>query len=260
MENLKITLTKMATLNIKDQETLRAYSELHEEFFLNLDSFITGTVFRSKKNIIQLSNLTREYGIDVDDIRFDCLERCISKLELVLANDLEAQIPYMYTMCNRIIVDYFRNAVKYASTTVSLNEELNNHNGKDDSRKTKSLEDFTMDAKANTESNYVAKTQVLEILNKYSNNADSLLCAVATKIAGDKPAELAEVIISEGSVQKALALYLQGVQEEFNIGYEELPTLPHVKNIGLSKLISNNTSVSSKTVSAKISNILHRSK
>lgn len=90
--------------------------------------------------------------------------------------------------------------------------------------------------------------------------ADSLLCAIATKIAGDKPAELAEVIISEGSVEKALALYLQGVQEEFDIGYEELPTLPHVKNTGLSKLISNNTSVSSKTVSAKISNILHRSK
>lgn len=260
MKRLKNTLEKMAALNIKNNKILLTHSERHEELFLNLDAFITGTVFRSKKNINQLSELAREYGIDVDDIRFDCLERCISKLQLVLANDIEAQIPYMYTVCNRIIVDYFRNAVKYASTTVSLNEELNNHNGKDDSQKTKSLEDFTMDTKANTESNYVAKTQVFEILNKYSSNADSLLCAIATKIAGDKPAELAEVIISEGSVEKALALYLQGVQEEFDIGYEELPTLPHVKNTGLSKLISNNTSVSSKTVSAKISNILHRSK
>lgn len=158
MKRLKNTLEKMVALNIKNNKILLTHSELHEELFLNLDAFITGTVFRSKKNINQLSELAREYGIDVDDIRFDCLERCISKLQLVLANDIEAQIPYMYTVCNRIIVDYFRNAVKYASTTVSLNEELNNHNGKDDSQKTKSLEDFTMDTKANTESNYVAKT------------------------------------------------------------------------------------------------------
>lgn len=260
MKNLKNTLTKMAGLNIKDQEMLRTHSELHEEFFLNLDAFITDTCFRSKKNINQLSELTRDYGIDVDDIRFDCLERCVSKLSLVLAKELDAQIPYMYTICNNIIVDTFRNAIKEATTTVSLNEELSKRDGKDDSKKAKSLEDYTTDNKTNIESNYIAKTQVLEILNKYSSNADSLLCAIATKISGDKPADLANVIISLGSVEKALILYLQNTQEEFGIGYDELPTIPHVKSTGLTKLISNESTVTSKVISAKISNILNRTK
>lgn len=258
MENLKITLTKIATLNIKDQEMLCANSNLYEEFFLNLDSFITGTVFRSKKNIIQLSDLTREYGVDTDDIRFDCLERCVSNLNLVLANDLEFQIPYLYTICNNMIITCYRKAVKHHSTTVSLNETIDNHSDRDDSKKSKSLEDFTVDTKANTESNFIAKTQVLEIINKYANNADSLLCAIATKVVADKPAELAQVIINAGSVEKALDYYIKDIQEMFMISYDELPTLPHVKSTGLSKLISKETS--SKVVSAKISNILNRTK
>lgn len=259
MKNLKNTLTKMSALNIKDQDTLHAFSELHEEFFLNLDSFITGTVFRSKKNIIQLSDLTREYGVDTDDIRFDCLERCVSKLNLVLANNLDLQIPYLYTICNNMIVTCYRKVAKHWANTVSLNETIDNHSDKDDSKKTKSFEDFTIDAKANTESNFIAKTQVLEILHKYSNNADSLLCAVATKVAGDKPAELAQIIIDSGSVEKALIYYIQDIQEMFGITYDELPTLPHVKSTGLSKLIPKETT-SSKVVSAKISNILNRTK
>lgn len=258
MENLKSTLTKIETLNIKNQEKLRANSELYKEFFLNLDSFITGTVLRSKKNIIQLSDLTREYGVDADDIRFDCLERCVSKLNLILANDLEFQIPYLYKICNNMIITCYRKAVKQHSTTVSLNETIGNHSDKDDSKESKSLEDFTVDTKANTESNFIAKTQVLEILHKYSNNADSLLCAVAAKIAGDKPAEIAQIIIDAGSVEKALIYYTQDIQEMFMISYDELPTLPHVKSTGLSKLISKESS--SKVVSAKISNILNRTK
>lgn len=258
MENLKITLTKMATLNIKNQEILRANSKLYEEFFLNLDSFITGTVFRSKKNINQLSELARDFGVDTDDIRFDCLERCVTKLNLVLGKELELQIPYLYTICNNMIITCYRKAVKHRSTTVSLNETIDNHSDRDDSKKSKSLEDFTVDTKANTESNFIAKTQVLEILHKYSNNADSLLCAIAAKIAGDKPAELAQIIIDAGSVEKALIYYIQDIQEMFMISYDELPTLPHVKSTGLSKLISKETS--SKVVSAKISNILNRTK
>lgn len=256
MENLKITLTKIATLNIKDQEMLRANSNLYEELFFNLDSFITSTVFRSKKNIIQLSDLTREYGVDTDDIRFDCLERCVSKLNLVLANELELQIPYLYTICNNMIITCYRKAIKHRSTTVSLNETIDNHSDRDDSKK--SLEDFTVDIKANTESNFIAKTQVLEIISKYANNADSLLCAVATKVVADKPAELAQVIINAGSVEKALNYYIKDIQEMFMISYDELPTLPHVKSTGLSKLISKETS--SKVISAKISNILNRTK
>lgn len=259
MKNLKNILTKMAALNIKNLEMLRAHSELHEEFFLNLDAFITGIIFRSKKNIIQLSYLTHKYGVDPDDIRFDCLERCLSKLNLVLANDLEFQIPYLYTVCNHIIINCYRKVAKYWLNTISLNETIENHLAKDDSKKAKSLEDFTMDVRANTESNFIAKTQVLEILHKYSNNADSLLCAVATKAAGEKPAELAQVIIDTGSVEKALIYYIQDIQTMFGITDDELPTLPHVKSTGLSKLISKG-STSSKVISSKISSILNRTK
>ena len=258
MNDLKITLTKIATLSIKNQEQLRANSELYEEFFLNLDSFITSTVFRSKKNIIHLSDLTREYGVDTDDIRLDCLERCISKLNLVLANNLKFQIPYLYKICNNMIITCYRNAVKHHSTTVSLNETIDTPPDRSDSKKSKSLEDFTVDTKANTESNFIAKTQVLEIINKYANNADSLLCAVATKVVADKPAEIAQVIIDAGSVEKALNYYIKDIQEMFMISYDELPTLPHVKSTGLSKLISKEKSA--KVVSAKISNIRNRTK
>lgn len=260
MRNLKNTLTKMSTLNIRNNKSLLYNSKLHEEFFINLDNFITGTVFRSKKNINRLSELTRNYGLDIDDIRFDCLDRCITKLSLILVNNLEAQIPYIYTICNSVIINNFRDSVKYAATTVSLNEELKRHDGKDEYKKSNSTEYYTIDIRANTESNFIAKTQVLEIINKYSDNADALLCAVATIIAGDKPSNLAEVLISKGSVEKALAFYLQGVQEEFGINYYELPAFLPVKSIGLSRLISNGASISSKTVSAKISNILHRIK
>lgn len=258
MKNLKITLTKIAALNIKNQEMLRANSNLYEEFFLNLDSFISATVFRSKKNIIRLNDLTRDYGVDTDDIRYDCLERCISKLNLVLANDLEFQIPYLYTVCNNIVISCYRKAVKHRSTTISLNGTIDNHSDRDDTKKSKSLEDLTVDTKANTEANFIAKTQVLEIINKYASNADSLLCAIATKIVADKPAELAQVIINAGSVEKALNYYIKDIQEMFMISYDELPALPHVKSTGLSKLISQKTS--SKVVSAKISNILNRTK
>ena len=258
MKNLTNTLTQMATLNIKDQEMLRANSELHEEFFLNLDSFITGTVFRSKKNINQLSELARDFGVDTDDIRFDCLERCVTKLNLVLVKELELQIPYLYTICNNMIITCYRKAVKQRSTTVSLNETIDNHSDKDDSKKSKSLEDFTVDTKANTESNFIAKTQVLEIINKYANNADSLLCKMATEVYDDTNAELTQVIINACSVEIALNYYIKDIQEVFRISDDELPPLPHVKSTGLSKLISKGTS--SKVVSAKISNILNRTK
>lgn len=260
MKNLENTLTKMAALNIKDLEMLRAHRKLHEEFFLNLDSFITGTCFRSKKNINRLSNLTRQYGVDTDDIRFDCLERCVSKLNLVLENDLENQIPYLYAICNNIIITCYRKVAKYWLNTVSLNETIENHSDKDNSKKIKSLEDFTMDVNANTELNFIAKIQILEIFHKYSNNADALLCAIGTKVAGDKPTDLAQVIIDVGSVERALVYYIQNIQEMFGITDDELPPLPHIKSTGLSKLISKKTTSSKKVVSAKISNILNRTK
>ena len=181
-----------------------------------------------------------------------------SKLNLVLDNELEFQIPYLYRVCNSTIVNCYRKAIKYRSTTISLNETIDNHSDRYNSKKSKFLEDFTVDTKANTESNFIVKTQVLEIIKKYSNNADALLSAVANKVIADKPAEIAQVIINAGSVEKALNYYIKDIQEMFMISYDELPTLPHVKSTGLSKLISKEKSA--KVVSAKISNILNRTK
>ena len=157
-----------------------------------------------------------------------------------------------------MIITCYRKAVKHHSTTVSLNETIDNHSDKDDPKKSQSLADFTVDTEANTESNFIAKTQVLEIINKYANNADSLLCAIATKVVADKPAELAQVIINAGSVEKALIYYIKDIQEMFMISHDDLPTFPHIKSTGLSKLISKETSA--KVISAKISNIINRTK
>ena len=142
MNKLQNTLTKMNSLDIKSNKLLLSHTILHEEFFLNLDHFITNTIFRSKKNLMHLSELTCKYGVNIDDIRFDCLERCVSKLDLILTIDLECQIPYIYKICNNIIVDYFRKTVQYVLTTVSLNQVLLHNNDSDSLRHVKTIVSF----------------------------------------------------------------------------------------------------------------------
>lgn len=258
MNKLQNTLTKMNSLNIKSNKLLLSHTILHEEFFLNLDHFITNTIFRSKKNLMHLSELTCKYGVNIDDIRFDCLERCVSKLDLILTIDLECQIPYIYKICNNIIVDYFRKTVQYVLTTVSLNQVLLHNNDSDSLRHVKTIEDYIIDSKINIELTFIAKAKAIELLDKHSNNMDSLLCHVASKIAGDKPSKLAQVLISEGNIERTLFLYLQYTKKKWNIKDSEIPKLPHVKKTGLNKLLSEGASV--KVLSAKISNILHRTK
>ena len=259
MKHLADTLTKMAALHIKSREMLLGYEALYEELFLNLDSFITGTVFRGRQSRYWLGALAQDFGVEADDIRFSCLERCVSKLDLVLANPLEKQIPYLYAVCSSVMVSCFRKARKQASFEVSLSQEIDSGSHKDSGEHVKTYEDYAMDQRANTESNYIAKMQALEILGKYPD-ADSLLCAAAVKIAGDKPSDIAKVILSVGSVEKALLLYLEGIKEEFGIAQEELPKLPPVKRTGLSRLLSMQEAVPAKRISAKISNILNRTR
>lgn len=130
MKNLANTLSQMFSLSITNLETLREYPAIYENFFLQLDTFITTIVFCSKKNRKQLLELTQNFGIDTDDIRFDCLERCVTKLSLVLAQDLDHQIPYLYTICNNMIINWYRAAIKECTTIVSLNKTIENHNEK----------------------------------------------------------------------------------------------------------------------------------
>ena len=97
MKKLQSTLSKINELGITTRESLSLNSLLYTDLFIDVDQFITGTVFRSHANINKLSKL-KELGVDIEDVHMNCLERVISKLDLVLANELEHQISYMHTI------------------------------------------------------------------------------------------------------------------------------------------------------------------
>lgn len=257
MKQLQTTLSKINELGICNKETLSLNAQLYTDLFLNVDKFITGTVLRSHANINKLSEL-RNLGVDIEDIRMDCLERVISKLNNVLANDLEHQIPYMYTICNNIIVDSYRKAIRESGIIISLDEALNFHKTNEDSKKSKTLNDYLMDPKASPETKYIAKAAIIEIFQKYGNNADNLLCVLA-KVFKDKPRELAALLIHKGSVDKALVAYEEELTERFGISKSEFPYVSPAKVTGLSKLLSKDDP-NSREVSSKISNILNRTK
>lgn len=258
MKNLTTTLSKIHAAGIANKNSLISNVSLYEELFLCIDHFIDSTVFRSHSNINKLNEL-KKLGIDIDDIHMDCLERVITKLDLVLANNLEHQIPYMYTICNNVIVDSYRKAIKEAGFIVSLDEALNSHEANDDSKKSKSLNDYLMDPKASPETKFMAKAAILEIFQKHCNNADNLLCVLSTKIFEDKPSELAALLIQEGSVDKALTAYKEELSERFGINESEYPAIAPAKSTGLSKILGKDTP-DSREVSSKISNILNRTK
>ncbi len=258
MEKLLSTLSRINELPIHNKERLSLFTQLYEEFFLNVDRFITKTVFRSHANINKLSEL-KDLGVDLEDIHMDCIERIITKLDNVLSNNLEHQIPYMYTICNNIIIDSYRKAIKEAGFIVSLDEALNSHEANDDSKKSKSLNDYLMDPKASPETKFMAKAAILEIFQKHCNNADNLLCVLSTKIFEDKPSELAALLIQEGSVDKALTAYKEELSERFGINESEYPAVAPAKSTGLSKILGKDAP-DSREVSSKISNILNRTK
>lgn len=258
MKKLTNTLSKIHAEGIYERTSLVSNVNLYEELFLTIDRFIDSTVFRSHSNINKLTEL-KKLGVDIEDIHMDCLERIISKLDLVLANDLEHQIPYMYAICNNIIVDRYRKAIREARFIVSLDESLNSHEANDDNKKSKSLADCLMDPKASPETRFMAKAAVLEIFQKHFNNADNLLCVLSTKVFGDKPSELAALLIQEGTVDKALAAYEEELFQQFGITKTELPPVALAKATGLSKLLDKDEP-NSREVSSKISNILNRTK
>ena len=258
MKKLFHFLSKVNALGIKTRNQLSQHEDLYAEFFLAIDNFITGTAFRSHTNVKRLLEL-RDLGIDTEDVHYDTLERCIDKLDLILANDLERMIPYLYTIVNNKLIDIYRNTIKEHNMVVSLDETPNRHDGNDDSKRAKTLKDYLSDQSTSTESRLLAKENVLVLFEKYCGNADALLCMIATKVLNDTPREIAKVLLSTGSVAKAIALYKNELSSIYKIAPDEFPIVAPVKKTGLSKTLSNKDT-KAKTVSSKISNIINRNR
>ena len=258
MKKLYHSLFKASELGIKTREQLSKHEDLYAEVFLAIDNFIIGTAFRSRTNVNRLLEL-RDLGVDTEDAHYHTLERCIDKLDLILANDLDQQIPYLYRIVNNKLIDTFRSTIKEHNMVVSLDETLDHHDGDDDSKRTKTLEDYLSDKSASAESRLIAKEEVLALFEKYCGNADALLCMLASKVLNDTPREIAKVLLSTGSVSKAIALYKDELSNIYRIEPDEFPTVAPVKKTGLSKILSNK-GTEAKTVSSKISNIINRVK
>ena len=258
MKKLFHLFSKVNALGIKTREQLSQYEDLYAEVFLAIDNFIIGTAFRSHANINRLLEL-KDLGVDTEDVHYDVLEICIDKLDLVLANDLNQMIPYLYTIVNNKVIDTYRSTIKEHNMVISLDETLDRHDGDDDSKRTKTLEDYLSDKSASAETRLIAKEEVLALFEKYCGNADALLCMIATKVLNDTPREIAKVLLSTGSVSKAIALYKDELSSIYRIEPDEFPIVAPVKKTGLSKILSNKDT-EAKTVSSKISNIINRVK
>ena len=258
MEKLYHALSKVNAQGIKTRKHLSQHKDLYAEVFLAIDNFITGIAFRSHTNANRLLEL-RDLGVDIEDIHYAALERCIDKLDLVLAKDLNHMIPYIYTVVNNKTIDTYRSTIKEHNRVIFLNEPLDRHDGDDTSKKTKTLEDNLFDKNASAETRLIAKETVLVLFEKYCGNADALLCMIATKVFNDTPREIAKVLISTGSVSKAITLYKNDLSSIYRIAPNEFPIVASVKKTGLSKILSN-SDTEVKTVSKKISNIIHRVK
>ena len=168
-------------------------------------------------------------------------------------------IPYIYTVVNNKTIDAYRSAIKEHNRVISLDETLDRHDGDDNSKKTKTLEDNLSDKGASAETRLIAKEAVLALFEKYCGNADALLCMIATKVFNDTPREIAEILLSTNSVSKAIALYKDALSSIYRIAPDEFPIVAPIKKTGLSKILSNKDT-KAKTVSSKISNIINRVK
>lgn len=258
MKKLYHSLSKVDALGIKTRDQLSQHEELYAEVFLDIDHFITHTALRSHVNVNRLLEL-KDLGVDPEDVHYDSLERCIDKLDLVLANDLGHMVPYLYTIVNRRVIDTYRSTIKEHNMVISLDEALDRHDQDDDSKRAKTLEDYLADQRASAETICVAKEEVLALFEKYSGNCDALLCMIATKVFDDSPREITKVLISQGSVSKAISVYQKELSEIYGIDPDEYPSIAPAKKTGLSKILSNG-SKETKPVASKISNILHRVK
>ena len=105
----------------------------------------------------------------------------------------------------------------------------------------------------------MAKAAIIEIYQKHCNNADNLLCVLATKVFEDKASEVAALLIREGSVDKALAVYEYELSEIYGVSKSDRPTPAPAKATGLSKLLSKDN-LNSRTIANMVSNILNRTK
>lgn len=168
-------------------------------------------------------------------------------------------IPYLYTIVNNKLIDTYRSTIKEHNMVVSLDETLDRHDGNDDSKRTKTLEDYLSDQSTSTEARLIAKEEVLTLFEKYCGNADALLCMIATKVLAETPREIAKVLLSTGSVSKAITLYKDEISSIYRIAPDEFPIVAPVKKTGLSKSPFQQR-YGSKNSFTKISNIINRVK
>lgn len=247
---------KINALGINPREQLLQYeNQVNAQVFLAIDNFITEIAFRSHTNANRLLEL-RNLGVDTEDVHYDILERCINKLDLALASDLDQMIPYLYTIINNKLIDTYRRTIKEHNMIVSLDEALDHHDSNDDSNRIKTLEDYLCDKSTSAESRLISKETVLALFEKYSGNADALLCMIAT-VLNYPPREIAKVLLSTGSVSKAIALYKDELSSIYGIEPEEFSVVRPAKKTGLSKILSTKD-IDPKTISSKISNIIYR--
>lgn len=244
-------------LDIKSQKQLSKHENLYAELIYSLDNFIISIALRSHSNTSRILNLNN-LGVDYEDVHYDILDRCINKLDLILANNLKNMIPYIYAIINNRLTDMYRNAIREYNTTISLNKAIQ-HRDDDDSNTPKTLEDCIPDKKVSVELQAIIKDEILGYFFKYRNNPDALLCVIATKILNDTPKEIAQVLLSTGSVSKALILYQNELSIIYNIEREEFPSIAHTRKTGLSKILASEK-IKTKVLSSKISNIIFRMK
>lgn len=256
-KTLKEILSEINERSIRTKEELVKNETLYADFFIELDNFIIKNAFQTGTNK-RLLFILNEIGFSTEDARYDVLEHCINKLDQILAVKESGQISYCHTIITNKLKDICRKELAIISKTVSLNEILDCHDDTSDSKNAKTLEDYIEDPSANIEDKYLTKEIILDLYSKFSNNADSLICYIATKILGYKNKELTNLLMATGSVGETLNVLNNNLYDIFGITEDELPPVKF-KSSGLSVDLSQKK-INSKNVSGKVNNIIYRMK
>lgn len=257
MNKTEMILSEINSSGITTKKSLVCRKNLYDCLLQNISHYILDSVFSSYTNRNRLTILSR-LGIDIEDIHMDYIEKIITNLDTILSiSDPNHQIRYICTIGNRMIIDYYRHAVKNANSTISLDSFTNTQDHDDNMSNT--LNDFIPDPKASPETKFSIKSSILEFFHIYCNNPDSLLCTLSVKILGEKPNELATLLLRVGSVDKVLEIYKKELCIRFDIDYKDLPTTVPAKKTGLTKLLTEND-LDQRKISRKISKINYRTK
>ena len=216
-----------------------------------------------------------ELGVRLEDVRGDCLVRIMDKLPLVLAQPLEKQKNYCFTIVNNCVIDQWRKACPGGAPMLSLNCPLG---GEADAPEFGG----TLPEGSTPEENYIAREtltaalrrrradlerereqahrrqaekapQILAECAALAHRPEQLLCRLASEHLGRKNAALAAVLLRQGGT-KTLAMALKRVGEKYSILCEQISAYCLPVEDGRLKLDSG----SQKTVSAQVSRLVYR--